>query len=173
VSAAPDQDFAPATIPRAPFEAPLILDAPPSRRWARLRETVLTAVVWVGWLYLLAATLGVFWIPPFVHYLLPIAAGLAALPILVVVGACLAIAAVIMTFVMVRTLSDRRRFAGADRRREGTEPTDAELAASLGAETLDPATLRGEKRIVMHHGKDGRMVRAELGWDVPPGGTPE
>jgi poly-beta-1,6-N-acetyl-D-glucosamine biosynthesis protein PgaD len=138
-----------------------------------MRETVLTAVVWVGWLYLLAATLGVFWIPPFVHSLLPIAAGVAALPILVVVAACLAVAAVIMTFVMTRTLRDRRLYAGEDRRREGMEPTDAALAASLGAETLDPATLRGEKRIVMHHGKDGRMVRAEVGWDVPAGGTPE
>ena len=161
--AAPEAEFAPATIPPEPFVAPLILKAP-SHRWAaQLRDAVLTALVWLGWFYLLVASLGAVWTPPFVQILLPVSAPENPGPLILVVGLCLLAALVLMGGMLSRALADRKRFAGKDRRRETPEPTEAELLEALGVETLDLPALRAARRMVLHHGPDGRVTRAELG----------
>lgn len=170
-SAASPEGFAQASIPREPFHAPLILRASSRRRADRLRDAGLTAVLWCGWAYLLAASVGALWVPPFVHRLLPVQPPEEPGQLLGVVIICALIAFAIMGGMLGRALTDRKRFAGQDRRRAAPEPTEAELVALLGVETLDLPVLRAARRMVLHHGPDGRIVRAETGWDVPPGGT--
>lgn len=153
--------FAPATVPPQPFVAPLILSASAPRGMARLRDATLTTMLWVGWAYLLVAAIGCVWVPPFVEYLLPITASGVAGPTIVIVLACLVGGLSTTALVLGRALRDRRRFAGADRRRAPPAATDAEVAATLGAQALDLQALRAARRIVLHHGADGRIERAE------------
>jgi poly-beta-1,6-N-acetyl-D-glucosamine biosynthesis protein PgaD len=158
--------FPPATIPPEPFAAPLILKAPAHRWMAQLRDAVLTVLVWCGWFYLLVASLGTVWVPPFVQVLLPVSAPENPGPLILVVLLCLLAALILMGGMLGRALKDRRRFAGQDRRRETPEPSEPELLEALGVETLDLPALRAARRMVLHHGPDGRVVHAEFG-DAP------
>ncbi len=163
--------FAPPMPPAEPFVAPLITRAASRGAIARLRDAALTALLWCGWFYLLVAAVGVFWIPPFVHRLLPVEPPASLWPTLAAALACVAVALLGTLVVAARALRDRARFAAADRRRATPEPTDAELAAALGAPGLDLAALRQARRVVLHHGADGTGQRVERGWlpAVAPG----
>jgi poly-beta-1,6-N-acetyl-D-glucosamine biosynthesis protein PgaD len=158
----PRDRFAPRTEPAKPFAAPLITRAASRGVAGRLRDTLLTALLWCGWCYLLVAAAGVFWIPPFVHRLLPVAAPESPLDTLVTVVVCVGLALAGTLVVTGRALRDRARFAGADRRQAAAEPTDAELAATLGGAGLDAGALRNARRVVLHHAADGTLQRVEI-----------
>jgi poly-beta-1,6-N-acetyl-D-glucosamine biosynthesis protein PgaD len=163
MSGADPRGFAPPTVPAEPFAAPLILKAPAHRWAAQIRDAVLTALVWCGWCYLLVACLGAVWTPPFVQHLLPVSRPEDPAPLVLVVLMCLLAALILMGGMLNRALRERKRFAGEDRRRETPEPTEAEMLEALGVETLDLPALRAARRVVLHHGPDGRVVRAEMG----------
>lgn len=167
MSATEDRDgFAPGP-PDEPFVAPLILRAASRRRAVVLRDLLVTVVVWCGWLYLLVAAVGVFWIPPFVHELLPVSPPESPWPTIEIVLACAVLALLGTVLIAGRAMLDRRRFAGADRRRAMPDPTDAELAAALDAATLDLAALRAARRIVLHHAPHRGPESADLAPDAP------
>lgn len=152
--------FPPATKLPAGFEAPLILDAPSRGPVAQWRDAVLTGLLWAGWLYLLVAAIGMLWVPPFVHRLLPVSAPESAWPFLAVL-ACAAVALGGCLWVLERAMRDRRRFAGGDRRSAPPGVGDGEMGTALGAPTLDLASLRSARSIVLRHGADGRLEAAE------------
>jgi poly-beta-1,6-N-acetyl-D-glucosamine biosynthesis protein PgaD len=157
----PRDRFAPATGSAQPFAAPLITRAASRGTAGRLRDAVLTALLWSGWCYLLVATVGVFWIPPFVHRLLPVAPPDSPLITLLAVLACVGVALACTLVVTSRALRDRARFGGTDRRQGAAAPADAEVAAVLGSADLDLAALRRARRIVLHHATDGTLQRVE------------
>lgn len=159
--------FAPAPTPGAPFVAPLILRAASRPRALVLRDLLLTLMLWGGWLYLLVAVVGVFWIPPFVQDLLPVERPDSPWPAIVMILTCAIIAIGGITLVGGRAMHDRRRFRGADRRRTAGEPSDAAFAAALQADGLDLPSLRAARRIVMHHAPDGSLLRADTSTDAP------
>ncbi|WP_237212878.1 poly-beta-1,6-N-acetyl-D-glucosamine biosynthesis protein PgaD [Falsiroseomonas oryziterrae] len=163
----PEPSFMPPPTGEAPFVAPLILRSGARRRAAMLRDLLLTMLVWCGWLYLLVAAIGVFWLPPFVHELLPVEPPESPRRMIEIVLGCAAVAVLGTVFVAARAMLDRRRFAGADRRRAAPEPTDAQLVAELRAEPIDPAALRAARRIVLHHGAHGVVERADLDPGAP------
>lgn len=171
MSAPPDRGFPPPTIPAEPFRAPLIVAAPEHRRGAQIRDAVLTAVLWCAWLYLLVAAFGAVWVPPFVQRLLPVEMPEDPSRLVLIVLGCMAVAFLGTGAILARALKDRRRFAGEDRRREAPEPTEEEMVTALGVATLDLGALRAARRVVLHHGPDGRVVRAETDPRVPPTGT--
>jgi poly-beta-1,6-N-acetyl-D-glucosamine biosynthesis protein PgaD len=172
MSSPTDRGFPPATIPPEPFRAPLIVAAPAHRRGAQIRDAMLTAVLWCAWLYMLVAAFGALWVPPFVQRLLPVEMPDDPSRLLLIVIGCMVAALLGTGAILARALKDRRRFAGEDRRRETPEPTEAEMVDALGVPTLDLVALRAARRVVLHHGPDGRVVRAETDPDMPPAGTP-
>ncbi|MBC7290347.1 MAG: poly-beta-1,6-N-acetyl-D-glucosamine biosynthesis protein PgaD [Actinotalea sp.] len=124
--------------------------------------TALTAVAWTGFVWLLAPLLT----------LLLWAAGAATLyeeavarfgdvqpGVLVgVIGAALGLAAVLVVWAQ----GQRRRFAGAERRRRPEDVEQSEVAAALGASPDVTAVLRTGRVVVVHVDEAGRPVRAEV-----------
>lgn len=143
------------------FEPPLILDAASRSRASRIRDAMLTALLWVLWLYLLLAAVGTLWVPPFVQHLLPVSPPehpwvvirLALLNLLVALAVC--------ALMFVRVLLERRRFAGDDRRLGFAPPSEAEIAAALSLPAADLTHWRAAKRLVVHHDATGRVVEVE------------
>lgn len=145
------------------FEPPLILDAASRPRWARIRDAVLTALLWLGWLYLLMAAVGTLWMPPFVQHMLPVSPPENPLEVLRIALINVMVASVVCAWMFVRVLFERRRFAGDDRRLGFAPPSDAAVAAALSLPSADLTAWRGAKRLVVHHDAAGRVVRAETG----------
>jgi hypothetical protein len=129
----------------------------------RLRDLLVTLLLSAGWGYLPVAAFGAVWIPPFVHRLLPVAPPQSTILLVLEVLACLGLAVVGPGFVFARTMRDKRRVAGADRRLSPEPPVDAELASVIGAQALDLPALRAARRIVLQHRPDGLIERAEMG----------
>lgn len=145
----------------AGFTPPLILDAPSRSRFQRWRDGLLTALLWCGWCYLLAAAIGALWIPPFVQKLLPVAPPAHPWEVIRIAVLCLVIAIVICVLVLLRVMRERHLYAGEDRRQPFPVPDDAALGAAFG---VDPAALpgwRAASRLIIHHDADGAITRVE------------
>jgi poly-beta-1,6-N-acetyl-D-glucosamine biosynthesis protein PgaD len=157
----PRDRFAPPVVPAQTFSAPLIARAASRGELAQALDGALTALLWCGWLYLLVAAVGVFWLPPFVHRLLPVEPPESPLATLLAVLGCAALAVLGTSVIAGRALRDRARFAGTDRPQAASPPADAELARALSAEGQDLGALRRARRIVLHHAADGTLLRAD------------
>lgn len=145
------------------FRPPLILESGARGRLRRSVDLLLTLALWAGWGYLLAGAVGALWIPPFVHRLLPVTPPDHPWEVIRVGLYCLAGAGVICAAMLTRTLIDRRRFGGADRRRHPAMLDDAALAAAFRVRPEELPAWRRSRRLVVHYDEDGTIGRIEAG----------
>lgn len=145
------------------FTPPLILHATSRSRLMRVRDGVVTALLWAGWLYLLIAAIGTLWLPPFVHHLLPVDPPSNPWGVLESAALCAAIAGGVCAVVRWRVSRHRRRFAGEDRRKALPQPDAADLAAEFGVPADDLVVWRRSRRLLVHQDRDGRVVAVETG----------
>lgn len=150
-------------MPAAPFHPPLILESGAHGRLRRVIDLVLTLGLWAGWGYLLAAAAGALWIPPFVHRLLPVTPPDHPWEVIRVGLYCLAGAGLICVLMLVRTLIDRRRFGGADRRRQLAMLDDDAVGTAFGVRAEALPAWRRSRRLVVHFDDDGAIGRIEAG----------
>lgn len=143
------------------FDPPLILDAASRPAAARWGDALLTGLLWSGWAYLLAASVGTLWVPPFVQHLLPVAPPDRSWDVIRAALVNLIIAAVLCSLMLVRVILERRRFAGEDRRRRFPRPSDQEIAVALGAPAEAFPSWRKARRLVIHHTEAGGVERVE------------
>ena len=146
-----------------PFRPPLILESGARGRLRRVTDLALTLGLWIGWGYLLAAAVGALWIPPFVHRLLPVAPPDHPWDVIRIGLFCLAGAGVLCVLMLVRTLVDRRRFGGADRRRQQAMLDDVRVGAAFGVAAADLPTWRRARRLVVHFDDQGAIERVDTG----------
>lgn len=143
------------------FTPPLILHATSRSRFMQVRDGVVTALLWVGWLYLLVAAIGALWLPPFVHHLLPVDPPSNPWDVAKAAAVCAAIAGGFSVLVRWRISRHRRRFSGEDRRKALPQPDLADLAVEFGVPADDLAVWRRSRRLVVHQDRNGRVVAVE------------
>lgn len=148
------------------FTPPIILDAASRPRAARWRDAVLTVLLWACWFYLLAAAVGSLWMPPFVQRLLPVAAPAHPWDVIRIAVLCIAIAAFACTFLLLRIIIERRRYAGEDRRRYFPRPDDVAIATDFGVSAADLPAWRAARRLVVHHDAEGHIIGVDAGEPV-------
>lgn len=146
-----------------PFRAPLILHSASRSRAARLRDAVLTAMLWCAWAYMLVAALGALWVPPFVQMLLPVDPPERPWEVIRAALLVFAIAATICTAMLLRATFERRRFAGDDRRLAFPRPDDAAIADDFGVDAAALPAWRAARRMVAHHDAAGRVQGMDIG----------
>ena len=146
-----------------PFQPPLILESGARGHLRRITDFALTLGLWASWGYLLAAAVGALWMPPFVHRLLPVAPPDHPWDVIRIGLFCIAGAGVICLAMLIRTLVDRHRFGGADRRRQQAMLDDATLAAAFGVPAEELRSWRQARRLVVHFDDDGAIDRVDTG----------
>lgn len=146
-----------------PFHPPLILESGARSRLRRVTDLALTLGLWIGWGYLLAAAVGALWIPPFVHKLLPVAPPDHPWEVIRIGLFCLAGAGILCVLMLVRTLVDRRRFGGADRRRRQAMLDDGRVGAAFGVAGEDLPAWRKARRLVVQFDDAGGIERVDTG----------
>lgn len=149
--------------PPPEFVPPLILDAASRPLLLRLRDIVLTVLLWTVWVYLLMAAIGTLWVPPFVQHLLPVEPPEHPWVVLRAALLCVSIAIFVCALMLLRVLFERRKFRGEDRRRYFPRPDDAVIGAAFGVPPGDLPGWRAARRLVVHHDEDGKVTRVETG----------
>ncbi|WP_198376942.1 poly-beta-1,6-N-acetyl-D-glucosamine biosynthesis protein PgaD [Neoroseomonas rubea] len=145
------------------FVPPLILDAASRPLLLRLRDIILTSLLWAGWLYLLLAAIGAVWVPPFVQHMLPVEPPDHPWLVLRAALLCVSIAVFVCALMLIRVLFERRKFRGEDRRRYFPRPDDAVIGAAFGVPPADLPGWRAARRLVVHHDEEGRVTGVDAG----------
>lgn len=149
-----------AQLPAPPrFVPPLIVSKDALPRGTRLRDAILTVVLWCVWLYLLLGAIGALLFPPLVQLLLPVARLDNRWTIPMTMVLCTGVAMTLIGLLLLRVVRERRRYGGVDRRLGRSDADDATVAAELG---LDPARLpavRAARAIVVEYDEGGHIIR--------------
>ncbi len=149
------------------FHPPLIRHAAGRSLASRGLSIIATALLWTAWAYLLAAALGGAWSPQVLFHLLPVDPEMNRAALLRPLFLCIAAAASACLFLLLRLRSDRRRFAGHDRRRMAALPSDDEVRDMLGAPYAPLPEIRAARRLVVHHDAGGVIMQVETDQHPP------
>ena len=143
---------------------PIIADSQNRPFWLRLRDVALTAVLWLGYLYLIQDFL-LFLVESaaWMMGLGPVPAHAAlALPLFPTLGSYALIALANAAILISWALYNQVRFRGKERRKASPRITPEDLAQMYGVGEKEVFIWQEARILIVHHDEDGRLIKVDL-----------